>query len=105
MRHSGVVGILANGVLINPQRLAYELDQFADAVPDIADRVFISGRAHLILPLHIAVDERQEQTLNLFVLGGATFPTRGSWNPFRTMVALAIRLADHLSNRSVEDRA
>lgn len=35
-------------------------------------------------------------TRNLFVLGGATFPTRGSWNPFLTMVALAMRLADHL---------
>ncbi|WP_447912778.1 GMC oxidoreductase [Microbacterium phyllosphaerae] len=48
---------------------------------------------------------RVHATLNLFVLGGAAFPTRGSWNPFRPMVALAIRLADHLSHRSVEGRA
>ena len=61
MRHPGTIGILANGVLINAQRLVTELEQFAKAAPDISDRVFVSGRAHLILPLHISVDERQER--------------------------------------------
>lgn len=42
---------------------------------------------------------RLHGTANLFVLGGATFPTRGSWNPFLTMSALALRLADHLASR------
>ncbi len=60
MRHPGVIGILANGVLVNLERLAHELAAFADIAPDIADRVFVSGRAHVILPLHIVADERQE---------------------------------------------
>ncbi|MEY9854232.1 choline dehydrogenase-like flavoprotein [Leifsonia sp. EB41] len=41
-------------------------------------------------------DGRLRGASNVFVLGGATFPTRGSWNPFLTMVALSRRLADTL---------
>jgi choline dehydrogenase-like flavoprotein len=40
---------------------------------------------------------RLHGTDNLYVLGGATFPARGSWNPFLTMAALALRLADRLT--------
>lgn len=34
---------------------------------------------------------------NVWVTGGATFPTRGSWNPFLTMAALCLRQAGHLA--------
>ena len=33
---------------------------------------------------------------NLFIAGGSVFPTAGRVNPTLTIVALAIRLADHL---------
>lgn len=36
---------------------------------------------------------------NVYVLGGATFPTRGSWNPFLTMTALSFRLARRLTHK------
>jgi len=33
---------------------------------------------------------------NLYVAGAATFPTSGATNPTLTVVALALRLAEHL---------
>jgi choline dehydrogenase-like flavoprotein len=35
---------------------------------------------------------------NLFVAGSSVFPTAGQANPTLTIVALAVRLADHLKN-------
>jgi choline dehydrogenase-like flavoprotein len=38
-------------------------------------------------------------TGNLFVAGSSVFPTSGYANPTLTLVALAIRLADHLKRQ------
>jgi choline dehydrogenase-like flavoprotein len=36
---------------------------------------------------------------NLFVAGCSVFPTSGTFNPTLTIVALALRLADHIKER------
>jgi choline dehydrogenase-like flavoprotein len=41
-------------------------------------------------------DCRVHGMTNLFVAGSSVFPTGGSANPTLTIVALALRLADHL---------
>ncbi|MCZ6888765.1 MAG: GMC family oxidoreductase [Gammaproteobacteria bacterium] len=41
---------------------------------------------------------------NLFVAGGAVFATSGSANPMLTIVALALRLADHIEKRLKRSR-
>lgn len=42
-------------------------------------------------------DARLHSVPNVYVAGGSVFPTGGSANPTYTIVALAIRLADHLA--------
>jgi choline dehydrogenase-like flavoprotein len=37
---------------------------------------------------------------NLFIAGASVFPTSGAMNPTLTLVALALRLADHLAARA-----
>ncbi|HTN70167.1 MAG TPA: GMC family oxidoreductase [Methylomirabilota bacterium] len=41
---------------------------------------------------------RLHGTLNLFVAGSSVFPTSGCANPTLTIIALALRLADHVKN-------
>jgi choline dehydrogenase-like flavoprotein len=49
-------------------------------------------------PKRGVVDEhcRVHGVSNVFVAGGAVFPTGGYANPTLTIVALAVRLADHV---------
>ena len=42
---------------------------------------------------------RVHETGNLYLAGSAVFPTSGWANPTLTVVALALRLADHLAMR------
>jgi choline dehydrogenase-like flavoprotein len=42
-------------------------------------------------------DGRVHGTANVFVVGSSVFPTGGYANPTLTVVALALRLADHLA--------
>lgn len=44
-------------------------------------------------------DGRMHYVDNLYVAGGATFPTCGQANPTLTIVAMALRLAEHLERR------
>ena len=39
---------------------------------------------------------------NLFVAGGAVYPTGGAVNPTLTVVAMALRLSDHLKNKALD---
>lgn len=53
-------------------------------------------------PRHGVVDEncRVHGTKNLFIAGPSVFPTSGYANPVLTIMALAVRLADHIKSRT-----
>ncbi len=60
--HKHSVGLLGNGMVINPARLLEEIVQVRQAgIPINPDRIKISHAAHLITPGHLALDAAQEQ--------------------------------------------
>lgn len=81
-------------------RLKIEFDGSADAWP-----ATVNGSYHHIGTTRMHADPRKgvvnadcrtHQLNNLYIAGSSVFPTAGHANPTLTIVALAIRLADHL---------
>ena len=54
--HPGVICVIGNGVVIDPQALFAEVDELAKAGVDVGSRIAISDKAHLILPYHRDLD-------------------------------------------------
>ena len=61
---------LGSGMVINPLRLVAELDMLAGQGIDISpERIYISPRAHVISPAHIALDGASERALGSDSIG------------------------------------
>jgi len=69
---------------------------------------FISGGWHHMGTLRMSTDPKEGVTdpdcrvhgiSNLYIGGAAVYPTAGAVNPTLTLVALSLRLADHLKQR------
>ena len=85
--------IIANGVVINPAVLIGEMDHLKQRGVDIG-RLYISDRAHLIMPYHILLDALEEESLG----GKAVGTTRKGVGPAFTdkTARLGIRAGDLL---------
>ena len=53
-------GVIANGVVLDPEVLVSEINLLKNAKINLTDKLFISERCHLILPYHKALDEAYE---------------------------------------------
>lgn len=58
--HPGKQNIVGNGVVIDPVILAKEIDALVAMGVDIQKQLFISRKAHLILPTHCVLDSASE---------------------------------------------
>ena len=58
--HAGTRNLLGNGVVINPPALVAELDGLGVAGFDCSN-LFISDRAHLVMPYHVLIDQLEER--------------------------------------------
>jgi adenylosuccinate synthase len=56
-----VVNIVGNGVVIDPVTLKKEIDFIKSQGVDVSTHLFISRKAHLILPTHCMLDKASEQ--------------------------------------------
>jgi len=96
-----VVCIIGNGVVINPRVLIGEIEQLNQRGVDTS-RLFISDRAHLIMPYHVLLDGLEEEARG----GGALGTTRKGVGPAFTDKAarLGIRTGDLLDKEVLLER-
>ncbi|HUU65425.1 MAG TPA: adenylosuccinate synthase [Dehalococcoidales bacterium] len=93
--------IIGNGVAINPSVLLDEIDQLNQRGVDTS-RLFISNRAHLVMPYHILLDGLEEESRG----GKAIGTTRKGIGPaFADKIArLGIRTSDLLDKEVFRER-
>jgi adenylosuccinate synthase len=60
--HKGKTCIIGNGVVIDPKALIEEVEGLKKRKISIGKRLFISGRAHVIMPYHNVLDGIDEQS-------------------------------------------
>ncbi|MGD8500867.1 MAG: adenylosuccinate synthase [Phycisphaerales bacterium] len=95
------VSVIGNGVVVNPRVLFDELDGLRQRDVDTS-RLFISDRAHLVMPYHILLDGLEEEARG----GKAIGTTRKGIGPaFADKVArLGIRTSDLLDRDVFRER-
>lgn len=54
--HPGATCVIGNGVVVDPLALMAELDELGAAGAELAGRLLVSDRAHMVLPVHKALD-------------------------------------------------
>ena len=55
--HAGVRCAIGNGVVLDPETLFEEVDELVRDGVDVNGRLYVSDRAHLVLPYHKLVDK------------------------------------------------
>ncbi len=92
--NSGVMNLIAPGVVINPPTILQEIQSLADRGIDISDRLRLSGRSHVVMPWHIIEDKIWNETVSGKDNIGTTL--RGIGPCYRDKVgrSFAIRMSD-----------
>jgi adenylosuccinate synthase len=65
----GVVCTIGNGVVVNPEVLAEEVRALEERGLQVQGRLKVDGRAHLVMPYHIALDSHREIALGSARIG------------------------------------
>ncbi len=73
--HPQVICVVGNGVVLDPDQLFTELDQLAGKGVNTAGRLFISDRAHLVLPYHKLLDAATEKSQKIGTTGRGIGPS------------------------------
>jgi adenylosuccinate synthase len=72
--HPTTMCIVGNGVVLDPDKLLAELEQLEAKGIDTTGRLFVSDRAHLVLPYHKLLDAASEKSQNIGTTGRGIGP-------------------------------
>ena len=70
----GVRCAIGNGVVLDPDTLFQEIDQLVSDGVDVEGRLYVSDRAHLVLPYHKLVDSQSEASKRIGTTGRGIGP-------------------------------
>jgi adenylosuccinate synthase len=88
----GVVCTIGNGVVVDPEVLAEEVQSLEKRGVEVRSRLKVDGRSHLILPYHIRLDSHREKALGNAKIGTTN---RGIGPTYEDKVArVGIRVQD-----------
>jgi adenylosuccinate synthase len=74
----GVIAVIGNGVVVDLAALLEEMEMLRAAGIDVAARLRISNRAHVIFPFHRLVEKMSEARENRIPIGTTQHPHGGS---------------------------
>jgi adenylosuccinate synthase len=72
--HEGVHCALGNGVVLDPETLFTEIDGLVSDGIDVEGRLYVSERAHLVLPYHKLIDAESSHSQSLGTTGRGIGP-------------------------------
>ncbi|MCC7201426.1 MAG: adenylosuccinate synthase [Nitrospirae bacterium] len=94
--------VIGNGVVIDPQALLAEIDGLLEKGIKVRENLLISGRAHIIMPYHRAIEkesEKQKGSLKIGTTGRGIGPTYAD-----KMARVGIRVADILDKEVFREK-
>jgi adenylosuccinate synthase len=94
--HPHVHCAIGNGVVLDPETLFTEIDELAADGIDLSGRLFISDRAHLVLPYHKLVDSRSSASREIGTTGRGIGPAYEDKIARRGVRALDLRNPERL---------
>jgi adenylosuccinate synthase len=72
--HPRVTCVIGNGVVLEPENLFNELDHLHERGVDTTGRLYVSDRAHLVMPYHKLLDAASEKSQQLGTTGRGIGP-------------------------------
>ena len=97
--HPGVRCAIGNGVVLDPETLFTEVDQLVADGIDVEGRLYVSDRAHLVLPYHKIVDAESAASREIGTTGRGIGPAYEDKVARRGIRVLDLRHLDQLRAR------
>jgi adenylosuccinate synthase len=96
MLHPGVRCAIGNGVVLDPDTLAIEIDELVEDGIDVEGRLYVSDRAHLVLPYHKLLDGESSASKAIGTTGRGIGPAYEDKAARRGVRVLDLRHPDRL---------
>jgi adenylosuccinate synthase len=94
--HPGVRCAIGNGVVLDPETLFTEIDELVADGIDVEGRLYVSDRAHLVLPYHKLLDAESSHSQSLGTTGRGIGPAYEDKIARRGIRVLDLRNRDRL---------